>query len=153
MLYRFGCSFEAFPGVMRSCGSAFVCKHVGVHFLFFFTLVHTCLIVWRPDVWLFVWLKCVRVCVSGCVSPPGESRASFPLFFQRNWRRPGGNCTPLLRLIKTSTNQGLLWQSGIKLTATFFCANTQTHFLYPSHKVYLHTLLWSECVIVAHRLL
>lgn len=49
----------------------------------------------------------VHQCVRACVSSRG-SWASSALLFQRNWRRPGGNCTPLRRLVKTSFNQGLL---------------------------------------------
>ena len=67
-------------------------------------------------------LLCVRVCVHVCVSSR-ESWASSALLFQRNWRRPGGNYTPLLRLVKTSSNQGLLLQSGTKHTHT----HTHTH--------------------------
>lgn len=54
-------------------------------------------------------------CVCMCVSSQ-ESWASSALLFQRNWRRPGGNYTPLLRLVKTSSNQVFLLQSGIKHT-------------------------------------
>lgn len=67
---------------------------------------------------------CAHVCARARVSSR-ESWASSALLFQRNRRRPGGNYTPLLRLVKTSFNQGLLLQSGMKYTHTH--THTQTH--------------------------
>lgn len=54
------------------------------------------------------WPSCLRA-ASMCVSSQ-ESWASSALLFQRNWRRLGGNYTPLLRLVKTSSNQVFLLQ-------------------------------------------
>lgn len=80
-------------------------------------------------------LLCVHACV--CVSSP-ESWASSALLFQRNWRRPGGNYTPLLWLVKTSSNQGLLLQSRIKHTAILICTYTLFAYNFCSISLCIH---------------
>lgn len=105
--------------------------------------VHDCDYLYACDGWLTCPLAvcaCVCSCVCVCVSSR-ESWASSALLFQRNWRRPGGNYTPLLRLVKTSSNQGLLLQSGIKHTDTHTRLHPFTHkhtFAYNLRSISLH---------------
>lgn len=114
--------------VLELCAFVFLSFH-----MFAWVCVFVCACIWdclRARCLLICLLAvrarwCVHTCVRVCVSSR-ESRASSALLFQRNWRRPGGNYTPLLRLVKTSSNQGLLLQSGFKHTVTHICTHVHT---------------------------
>lgn len=71
------------------------------------------------------WLARLFAVCGVCVHVSSPGRAGLPrLLFQRNWQRLWGNYTPLLWLLKTSSNQGLHWQkSGTKITDNY----THTH--------------------------
>lgn len=102
--------------VVATCTSARACAHIRDYLC-------------AGDAWL-TRLLAVCVCVCMCVVSR-ESWASSALLFQRNWRRPRGNYTPLLRLVKTSSNQVFLSRK-VELKHTQARALVRAHARRPS---------------------